>query len=102
MKIFIDSADIDEIEFIAHAGILDGVTTNPTLIKEKIKARKLRLKGWVKNLSTRVEAVFEGPRDKVEKMVVSCQEGPPSGLVKSVNVQWQEYRGEFRDFVISK
>jgi transaldolase len=32
MKIFIDTADLDEIKEIASWGILDGVTTNPTLV----------------------------------------------------------------------
>ena len=32
MKIFLDTADIDQIKEIAGWGILDGVTTNPTLI----------------------------------------------------------------------
>jgi transaldolase len=31
MKIFLDTADIDEIRIAAKWGILDGVTTNPTL-----------------------------------------------------------------------
>src|SRR3989344_6517141 len=31
MKLFIDSADPDEIKKIADLGFLDGVTTNPTL-----------------------------------------------------------------------
>jgi transaldolase len=34
MKIFIDSADIGEIQEIAGWGILSGVTTNPTLVKK--------------------------------------------------------------------
>jgi transaldolase len=33
MKIFIDSADLDEIKELASWGIIDGVTTNPTLLK---------------------------------------------------------------------
>ena len=32
MKIFIDTADLDEIREIASWGVLDGVTTNPTLV----------------------------------------------------------------------
>uniref|UniRef100_A0A7C6EB55 Probable transaldolase n=1 Tax=candidate division WOR-3 bacterium TaxID=2052148 RepID=A0A7C6EB55_UNCW3 len=32
MKIFIDTADINEIKEVAGWGILDGVTTNPTLV----------------------------------------------------------------------
>jgi transaldolase len=34
MKIFIDSADLDEIKELASWGIVDGVTTNPTLLKQ--------------------------------------------------------------------
>ena len=33
MKIFIDSADFDEIKACNETGLVDGVTTNPTLIK---------------------------------------------------------------------
>jgi transaldolase len=32
MKIFVDTADLDEIKELASWGILDGVTTNPTLL----------------------------------------------------------------------
>jgi transaldolase len=32
MKIFVDTADLDEIRELASWGIIDGVTTNPTLV----------------------------------------------------------------------
>ena len=32
MKIFIDSADIEQIKPIYETGLIDGITTNPTLI----------------------------------------------------------------------
>ncbi len=32
MKIFIDTADLDEIKELASWGVIDGVTTNPTLV----------------------------------------------------------------------
>ncbi|MFW6378102.1 MAG: fructose-6-phosphate aldolase [Bacillota bacterium] len=35
MKLFIDTANIDEIKEINHWGILDGVTTNPSLIAKE-------------------------------------------------------------------
>lgn len=38
MKIFLDTADVDEIRAAARWGILDGVTTNPTLF-EKTRSR---------------------------------------------------------------
>lgn len=35
MKIFIDSANIDEIREAAQMGVLDGVTTNPSLVSKE-------------------------------------------------------------------
>src|SRR5215470_9179921 len=32
MKIFIDSADVAELKALAETGLVDGVTTNPTLV----------------------------------------------------------------------
>ena len=37
MKIFIDTANVDEIREIAEIGIVDGVTTNPSLIAKEGK-----------------------------------------------------------------
>ncbi len=34
MKIFVDTADLDEIRELESWGIIDGVTTNPTLVKK--------------------------------------------------------------------
>ncbi len=34
MRIFLDTANIDEIRAVAHWGILGGVTTNPTLVSK--------------------------------------------------------------------
>ena len=34
MKIFLDTADVDLIEKYYGTGLIDGVTTNPTLIKK--------------------------------------------------------------------
>ena len=35
MKIFIDTANIDEIREVNSWGVLDGVTTNPSLIAKE-------------------------------------------------------------------
>lgn len=40
MKIFVDSADIDEIKESLSWGIVDGITTNPSLIKKAIERKK--------------------------------------------------------------
>ena len=39
MKIYLDTADIDEIRWAAAAGLIDGVTTNPTLLSRVAGAR---------------------------------------------------------------
>ena len=40
MKFFLDSADINEIKRALDFGVLDGVTTNPSLIKEAVEREK--------------------------------------------------------------
>lgn len=40
MKIFIDSADIDQIREAFSWGIVDGITTNPSLIKKAVEKTK--------------------------------------------------------------
>jgi acylphosphatase len=55
------------------------------------EARRLQLAGWVRNLdSGGVEAVFEGSRALVERMVRWCEEGPPGAYVRDVHVSWDE------------
>ena len=69
--------------------------------KTQEKAKELGVFGWVKNLSEgRVEAVFEGERDKVEQMVKWAKKGPPGAIVNDLNVVWEEYQAEFSNFEI--
>jgi acylphosphatase len=57
-------------------------------------ARLLKLNGWVRNLRDgRVEAVFEGPRSKVEEMVGWCHQGPPAAVVDEVIVEYETIEG---------
>ena len=55
MKIFIDSANLDEIREVASYGLLDGVTTNPSLIKDevdrlKLKNKKINIENYIKDI----------------------------------------------------
>ena len=55
--------------------------------------------GWVRNLRDgRVEAVFEGEEDNVERLVEFCRRGPPGARVAHVDVFHEDYTGEFQDF----
>ena len=42
MKVFIDTARLDEIREACSWGIVDGVTTNPSLIKKTVDALKAK------------------------------------------------------------
>lgn len=55
MKIFIDSARIDEIEKAYSYGIIDGVTTNPSLLKKAVdklqeSGEKITIAGYLKRI----------------------------------------------------
>jgi len=64
-------------------------------------ANKLGLKGWVRNLPDgRVEIVAEGKREKIDKLIEWAQKGPPSAKVDDLEVEYQEYKGEFDCFEI--
>lgn len=64
-------------------------------------AQELGVNGWVRNLPDgRVEAVFEGEESLVDKMVEFCRKGPPGAMVTDVKVEREEYRGEFKSFII--
>jgi acylphosphatase len=59
------------------------------------RARSLSLAGWVRNAPDgTVEAVFEGPRERVQSMLDWCGRGPRHAEVKDVTVDWEEPRGE--------
>jgi len=63
------------------------------------RARLLGLGGWVANLDDgSVEAVFEGPRDRVESMVDWCRRGPAGAHVVRVDETAESATGatEFR------
>ena len=51
--------------------------------------------GWVRNTPDgRVEAAFEGEKSTVEAMIAWCRKGPPAARVSSVDVVWEEPKGE--------
>ncbi|CAG0943457.1 partial Transaldolase, partial [Candidatus Brocadiaceae bacterium] len=53
MKIFIDTANIDEIKKANEWGVIDGVTTNPTLVAKEGKD--------FKSLINEILGIIDGP-----------------------------------------
>ena len=70
MKFFIDTANLDEIKEAASIGILDGVTTNPTLLSKE------KGKGDYRTILRKICEVVDGP---VSGEVVAME---AAGMVK--------------------
>lgn len=72
MKFFIDTANVDEIKEAASLGVLDGVTTNPTLLSKEIQ----RTGGDANAILKEICKIVQGP---VSAEVVSLDS---DGMVK--------------------
>jgi len=73
MKIFIDSADVKEIKEVASWGILDGVTTNPSLVAKTGRETK--------ECVTEITQIVDGP---ISVEVISTD---ATGMVKEAE-EW--------------
>ncbi len=83
MKIFIDSADVEEIRKLNELGVIDGVTTNPTLIMKTGRKFEEAVK--------EIAAIVDGP---ISAEVVSEKAGemvkeaiPLSKMHKNINIK---------------
>lgn len=87
----------------AHVFISGGVQGVGFRYWTRGEALKLGLTGWVRNLpNSKVEAVFEGPREKVEEMVEKCKKGPVWTGKNEVTVEWKRASKEISGFEIRK
>lgn len=91
----------------------------------KREADKLNLVGWVRNLfftevqdksvigvqdrpfssvqgkpDNRVEAVFQGEKENIKKVIDLCKKGPFLSEVKNIEVRWEEGEESFEVFEI--
>jgi acylphosphatase len=66
-------------------------------------ARQLGVTGWTRNLSDgSVEVVAEGEKEAIDKLIQYCRVGPPGARVRNVRVEWEDFKGEFRGFRITR
>jgi len=64
-------------------------------------AKKHDVNGWVRNLADgRVEAIFEGKKENVDRVIEFCRRGPRGARVTHLEVEWQNYKEEFKDFEV--
>jgi len=69
----------------------------------KSVAEDLGLKGWVRNVEDgSVEIVAEGNEEDLRKFLEEVRRGPPAAIVEKVDVEWEDYTGEFMGFAIRR
>lgn len=65
------------------------------------EAKKQGVNGGIRNLPDgRVEAIFEGEKEDVDKLIDFVSKGPSHAKVTDLEVDWRDYKGEFTDFRI--
>ena len=68
----------------------------------KLTAAENNVKGWVRNLREgSVEAVLEGKKSDVQKVIKWCHRGPINAVVANVTVKEELYKGDFYSFEIT-
>jgi acylphosphatase len=61
------------------------------------------LTGWVRNVGyDTVEAVAEGERANVERLIDAMKQGPRSSRVDDSQVEWENSTGEFTQFGVKR
>jgi acylphosphatase len=80
------------------SGIVQGVGYRWSCNRE---AKAIGLTGWVRNLPDgRVEAVLQGNREQVERMIKWCYRGPSEAQVSDIAVSYEDALEDFKDFGI--
>ncbi len=79
--------------YVKISGKVQGVFFRSEACEE---ARKLGLKGWVRNTKDGgVEVVVQGEEERLEHFITWCWDGPDRAQVKNVEI---ERRGQLEDF----
>jgi len=69
-------------------------------IQRNKQAKRLGLRGWVKNMDDGVEVLVEGDDKKIQELIDWCHKGPMFAKVESVEVKEEKFIDEFDEFVI--
>ena len=61
------------------------------------------LTGWVRNVGyDTVEAIAEGKRENVDRLIEAMKQGPRASRVDETRVEWEEPTGQFDRFGVSR
>ena len=85
MKIFLDTAEIEEIKFAASLGVIDGVTTNPSLIKQAVDKH-----GGSINMEEYIKEILRASPGPVSLEVISVSY---EKMVKEAKLLYEKFAG---------
>jgi acylphosphatase len=90
----------DDLTVRAHVWVKGRVQGVGFRAHVEYRARQIGgLTGWVRNVGyDTVEAVVEGEREKVERLIALMKEGPRGSRVDESKVDWENPTGEFVKF----
>ena len=92
-----DEQQLTQLHAIIH-GYVQGVGFRGFVLST---ALELGLKGWVRNVGfNQVEVLAEGPREKLDKLVLALHTGPRLSQVEKVDVEWKDYSGLLNRFTV--
>ncbi len=93
MKIFIDSADIDDIKQAYAWGVVDGITTNPSLLKKAVSARQKGLE-----MKEYIEHILDAAKDTPVSLEVT--ETTAAGMVAQAKKLYKMFHSSGKDIYI--
>ena len=88
---------------LARATIIVSGKVQGVLYRDTMREQALMrsLKGCARNLATgEVEATVEGEKEQIDSLIGWARVGPPAAKVSDVNIEWDNYKGEFSGFRI--
>ena len=90
MKIFVDTADLNEIKELASWGIIDGVTTNPTLMAKSGRSFNEIIKEIFSLVDGPISLEVVSEKDINQFRVISIDDN----ISALLNVQFSDNDGE--------
>ncbi len=97
MNIFIDTANLLEIKEAISWGIVDGITTNPSLIKKEVE--RLKATGQQVNFSEHIKAILTvaGPERPVSLEVTATD---AEGMIRQGKTLFQKFNSTANNVVV--
>jgi len=87
MKVFIDTANLDEIKEASELGLLDGVTTNPTLLSREVERTGMKPEKILKKICSIVDGPISAEVVSLEANGIAKEGKQLSKIAKNICIK---------------